>query len=107
MQDSDYLWKKIARLEEEKQRREKFRTTSDIKKAAKKVPLTGLVCGEDAIALSGTTRQMFYAAKRFNPREFPEEIVSQFDSYIWYRKQDILDFFEKYPAKKTGCRKYG
>ncbi|WP_333010374.1 hypothetical protein [Kluyvera sichuanensis] len=107
MQESNYLWEKLARLEEENKRREKFRTTSDIKKIARKVTLTGLVCGEDAIALAGVTRQVFYSAKRFNPREFPEEVISEIDGYIWYRKQDILDFFEAHPAKKVGRRKYG
>ncbi|HHQ8347810.1 TPA: hypothetical protein ACSUN1_003101 [Salmonella enterica subsp. diarizonae] len=107
MKDSNYFREKSEKLTEEKNRREQFKTVADIKKVAKKVTLTGLVCGKDAIALSGVTAPMFYAAKRFNPREFPEEVISEFDGYIWYWKQDILDFFEAHPAKKVGCRKYG
>ena len=78
-----------------------------IKEQSQKVQLAGLVCGTDAIALSGTSKTMFYAAKRFNPKEFPQEFIHEDKGYIWYRKQDIVDFFEKYPAKRYGSKYNG
>lgn len=50
---------------------------------------------------------MFYAAKRFNPKEFPQEIYHETEGYIWYRKQDIVDFFAKHPARRYGSKYNG
>ncbi|EFI4020311.1 TPA: hypothetical protein HIF34_001393 [Escherichia coli] len=80
---------------------------AQIKEQSQKVQLTGLVCGDDAIALSGVSKPMFYAAKRFNPREFPQEFHRELDGYIWYRKQDIVDFFAKHPARRYGGKYNG
>lgn len=103
MLSSEYFHEKLRLLEIEKHLKDNQKEIiKEIKSKSQKVHLTGLVCGDDAIALSGVTRPMFYAAKRFNPKEFPQEFYREVDSYIWYRKQDIIDFFEKHPARKQG-----
>ncbi|MBI0276288.1 hypothetical protein I6H07_10805 [Hafnia alvei] len=103
MNSTEYFHEKLRLLEIENYLKDNQKEIiHEIKSKSQKVHLTGLVCGDDAIALSGVTRPMFYAAKRFNPKEFPQEFYREVDSYIWYRKQDIIDFFEKHPARKQG-----
>ncbi|ECG5956682.1 hypothetical protein E1630_11590 [Salmonella enterica subsp. enterica serovar Baguida] len=108
MTDINYMREKMRKLQIEKYVNENKRIiAAQIKEQSQKVQLTGLVCGDDAIALSGVSKPMFYAAKRFNPKEFPQEIHHELDGYIWYRKQDIVDFFAKYPARRYGSKYNG
>lgn len=108
MTDTNYIREKMRKMEIEKNVNQNHKLiAAQIKKQSQKVQLTGLVCGDDAVALSGVTKPLFYAAKRFNPREFPQAIHSELDGYIWYRKQDILDFFAKYPARRYGSKYNG
>ncbi|EEW1948898.1 TPA: hypothetical protein K8979_000499 [Escherichia coli] len=108
MTDANYFKEKLRLMGIDKYVNEnKKLIAAQIKEQSQKVQLTGLVCGDDAIALSGVTKPMFYAAKRFNPREFPQEIHRELDGYIWYRKQDIVDFFAKHPARRYGSKYNG
>ncbi|EMW1039764.1 hypothetical protein AAEK51_002490 [Citrobacter freundii] len=108
MTDTNYIREKMRKMEIEKNVNQNHKLiAAQIKEQSQKVQLTGLVCGDDAVALSGVTKPLFYAAKRFNPKEFPEAIHSELDGYIWYRKQDILDFFAKYPARRYGSKYNG
>lgn len=108
MTDTNYIREKMRKMEIEKNVNQNHKLiAAQIKEQSQKVQLTGLVCGDDAVALSGVTKPLFYAAKRFNPREFPQAIHSELDGYIWYRKQDILDFFAKYPARRYGSKYNG
>lgn len=103
MDHTEYIKQKMRTMMIDKNVNQNHRLiAAQIKEQSQKVQLTGLVCGKDAIALSGVDLRTFYAAKRFNPKEFPQEIVHEQKGYIWYRKQDIIDFFEKYPAKRQG-----
>lgn len=73
MTDANYFKEKLRLMGIDKYVNEnKKLIAAQIKEQSQKVQLTGLVCGDDAIALSGVTKPMFYAAKRFNPREFPQ-----------------------------------
>ncbi|EEJ2992840.1 TPA: hypothetical protein ACW7KA_000493 [Citrobacter freundii] len=108
MTDTNYIREKMRKMEIEKNVNQNHKLiAAQIKEQSQKVQLTGLVCGDDAVALSGVTKPLFYAAKRFNPKEFPQAIHSELDGYIWYRKQDILDFFAKYPARRYGSKYNG
>ncbi|MES0290857.1 hypothetical protein [Citrobacter freundii] len=108
MTDTNYIREKMRKMDIEKHVKQNHKLiAAQIKDQSQKVQLTGLVCGDDAVALSGVTKPLFYAAKRFNPREFPQAIHSELDGYIWYRKQDILDFFAKYPARRYGSKYNG
>ncbi|EQB4818168.1 TPA: hypothetical protein ACPYV0_002735 [Citrobacter amalonaticus] len=108
MTDINYMREKMRKLQIEKYVNENKRLIAAlIKEQSQKVQLTGLVCGDDAVALSGVSKPMFYAAKRFNPKEFPQAIYQEHEGYIWYRKQDIVDFFTKYPARRYGGKYNG
>ncbi|EMH1273755.1 TPA: hypothetical protein I3318_004083 [Enterobacter hormaechei subsp. xiangfangensis] len=108
MTDTNYLIEKMRSMAIEKYVKEnKKLIAAQISKQSQKVQLTGLVCGDDAVALSGVSKPMFYAAKRFNPKEFPQAIYQEHEGYIWYRKQDIVDFFAKYPARRYGSKYNG
>lgn len=108
MTDANYFKEKLRLMGIDKYVNEnKKLIAAQIKEQSQKVQLTELVCGDDAIALSGVTKPMFYAAKRFNPREFPQETHRELDGYIWYRKQDIVDFFAKHPARRYGSKYNG
>ncbi|AUM46072.1 hypothetical protein QJE62_004136 [Salmonella enterica] len=108
MTDTNYFEEKLRSMAIEKYTKEnKKLIAAQINEQSQKVQLAGLVCGKDAIALSGVTSPMFYAAKRFNPKEFPQEIYHETEGYIWYRKQDIVDFFAKHPARRYGSKYNG
>jgi hypothetical protein len=108
MKDIDYFKEKLRLMAIEKHVNENKKIiAAKINQQSQKVQLTGLVCGKDAIALSGVPSPIFYAAKRFNPKEFPQAIYQEMEGYIWYRKQDIVDFFKKYPARRYGGKYNG
>ncbi|EFQ6549701.1 hypothetical protein HZV97_004622, partial [Salmonella enterica] len=78
MTDTNYFEEKLRSMAIEKYtNKNKKLIAAQINEQSQKVQLAGLVCGKDAIALSGVTSPMFYAAKRFNPKEFPQEIYHE------------------------------
>lgn len=108
MTDANYLKEKLRLMAIEKHVKENRKLIAAlISEQSQKVQLTGLVCGNDAVALAGVSKPMFYAAKRFNPKEFPQAIYQETEGYIWYRKQDIVDFFAKHPARRYGSKYNG